>query len=339
MGWQDESIPAKKGTVDAPRDWMKDSIPVNKAPEPPGFLSQMGDMAVDAGKGALGYLATLGHKLDSYTGAPVRAMVGAAQDGKADPIAYGLNQFGDDPAKAPTGKQIVMKAGLNDTKHLSDLIPGAYIDRNKDTSFFDPRVQKGGMLDPSAADVGGLAMNVATDPTTWLTAGGGGIAQAGEALAATNAGSKLAGGLAQAGAKASSALSHVGPLAGGYGGGLLAETLGLPRRVGHVIGAAVTSPTVLNTAGRLANQAVKYAEPIGLGLDQLSHQGEPGMPSSLQDLVLKNPQIMSQMAPQLQGPLQSIMQKSDQPDSPSHYDPPKAPEPLDVSQKKYSSDG
>lgn len=255
-----------------------------KAPDSPGILSQAGDLAVDAGKGAVGLLAAAGHKLDSVTGAPVRAMIGAAQDGKADPFGAAVHQFGRDPSEAPTGKQIVMKAGLDDTKHLSDVLPGLYMDRNKGTSFWDPRIQKGGMLDPSAADAGGLAMNIATDPLTYIP--GGMLAKGGEALATSNLGSKVAGGLAQAGAKAGSTLDRLGPIASGYGGGLVAEALGVPKHVGHVVGMAITSPEVRsiagNTAGRVATQAsqgANYAEPVGLGLDQLGHQGEPGLPN------------------------------------------------------------
>lgn len=59
-------------------------------------------------------------KLDSYTGAPTRAAIGAAQDGK-NPLSAFTGAWGEDPAKAPTGRQIMTKAGVSDeqTKGLT----------------------------------------------------------------------------------------------------------------------------------------------------------------------------------------------------------------------------
>lgn len=49
---------------------------------------------------------------DSYTGAPTRAAIGAAQEGK-NPLPAFKQQFGEDPNLAPSGKDIVMKAGVS----------------------------------------------------------------------------------------------------------------------------------------------------------------------------------------------------------------------------------
>lgn len=57
-------------------------------------------------------IAAAGRFVDSYTGAPARAAVGAAQDGN-NPISAFANQFGGDPSKAPTGYDIASKVTDN----------------------------------------------------------------------------------------------------------------------------------------------------------------------------------------------------------------------------------
>jgi hypothetical protein len=51
-------------------------------------------------------ISDAGRKVDSYTGAPVRAALGALQDNKPVMKAF-TNQWGEDPDKAPTGRQLV----------------------------------------------------------------------------------------------------------------------------------------------------------------------------------------------------------------------------------------
>jgi hypothetical protein len=74
--------------------------------EPPGLLKRIGT-------GVLQGAATAGKFVDSYTGAPTRAAVGAAIDGK-NPFGAGWDQLGEDPSKAPTGKDIALKVGVSD---------------------------------------------------------------------------------------------------------------------------------------------------------------------------------------------------------------------------------
>lgn len=60
-------------------------------------------------------LSKVGSAIDSVTGAPTRSAIGAAQSGK-NPITAFANQFSEDPNQAPTGKDIVVKAGVPDRR-------------------------------------------------------------------------------------------------------------------------------------------------------------------------------------------------------------------------------
>lgn len=73
------------------------------------------------GSAILSMIGKVGKAVDTYTGAPMRAGIGAAQnaDSPGDILpnaasAFG-KQFGADPETAPTGKAIVEKAGVPDT--------------------------------------------------------------------------------------------------------------------------------------------------------------------------------------------------------------------------------
>lgn len=70
------------------------------------------------GNGAMAGINAVGRTVDRFTGAPMRAAIGAAQNADTPtdiPIAAikaGWNQFGADPDKAPTGEDIVKRAGV-----------------------------------------------------------------------------------------------------------------------------------------------------------------------------------------------------------------------------------
>lgn len=67
------------------------------------------------GQELLSGLVSAAETIDSYTGAPVRAGIGAAQDGRGfgGALSAAASQFGEDPKTAPTGKQIRKKAGID----------------------------------------------------------------------------------------------------------------------------------------------------------------------------------------------------------------------------------
>lgn len=83
-----------------------------QAQSDPGFMNSYV-------KPALGLIGAAANKVDSYTGAPTRAAIGAAENApsiSAAPgaaLSAGLKQFGADPSTAPSGKQLLSGAGMN----------------------------------------------------------------------------------------------------------------------------------------------------------------------------------------------------------------------------------
>ena len=102
------------------------------------------------------------NKIDSYSGAPVRAAIGAAQESE-NPLSAFANQFGEDNSLAPTGKQLAQKAGVPNNS-LSEIMPGIYTDDPKQAEKWFTFL-KGGPADISASGVAGLGLEIATDPT------------------------------------------------------------------------------------------------------------------------------------------------------------------------------
>jgi len=134
----------------------------------PSMLDQLSDAASSVGKGALQAVGAVGKKIDSYTGAPVRAAIGAAQNGEGlmGSLAAAKNQFGQNSDLAPTGKDIATKAGLDATTPLSQRIPWAFTDKPGLTL----QAKKGGLLDVTPAGAAGLGIDLAADPL--MLAGG-----------------------------------------------------------------------------------------------------------------------------------------------------------------------
>jgi hypothetical protein len=99
-------------------------------------------------------VAAVGRKVDSFTGAPARAAIGAMQDGKS-PLAAFAGQFGEDPESAPTGKEIAAKAGLSTEDSIKLPLVGLTGER----------------LKVSPAGMAGLGVDVFADPTIFIPAG------------------------------------------------------------------------------------------------------------------------------------------------------------------------
>lgn len=72
--------------------------------------------------GILSDVAYIAEGIDRVTGAPVRAAIGAAQEGQ-NPLSAAFDQFGEPSHLAPTGKQIVEKAGVSDEPIVGDYSP------------------------------------------------------------------------------------------------------------------------------------------------------------------------------------------------------------------------
>jgi hypothetical protein len=109
--------------------------------------------------GILGTVAKAARTYDSYTGAPVRAAIGAVQEGQGlmGAVRRAQETFGADTEqdtgsvkRAPTGKEIAERAGLS-----------------KDRTLFSLPL----IGDVSPAGLAGLAVDVAADPTNLIPVG------------------------------------------------------------------------------------------------------------------------------------------------------------------------
>lgn len=124
------------------------------------------DVASTDDSGILDYIGRAASTVDSYTGAPVRSAVGAAQEGN-NPFSAYANQFGEDPGSAPSGKQLAMRAGLSD----------------------DPLVQRkndlSGLSNLTPANMAGFALETVLDPMSLIPAIGTGGKIVGRGLRAT----------------------------------------------------------------------------------------------------------------------------------------------------------
>lgn len=150
--------------------------PKGGAFDPDQFLSDVGATTKQDdsnGNPLLKGIQKVGEFVDSYTGAPVRASIGALQDGK-NPVAAYTQQFGGNPQKAPTGKQIAEKAGISD-EALGSFTGQEAIDAFRKyggaagmglsgAMSMMPDALKERTYSPSKSDVAGLAIDIAADP-------------------------------------------------------------------------------------------------------------------------------------------------------------------------------
>jgi len=124
------------------------------------------------GQRALETVSEVGSFIDKYTGAPARSALNAAIDNE-NPISAYVTQFGEDPEKAPTGKDIAKKVGVSDQPAFNLPVIG----------------------DVSPAGFVGLGVDILADPTTVIPVGAIAKATAKTGVAVTK-------GIAKTGAKA-----------------------------------------------------------------------------------------------------------------------------------------
>lgn len=138
-----------------------------------------------AGSGITRGFGKISQALDKVTGAPIRAGVYRAMQGKPEE-AFGaaIQQFGEDPTKAPSGKDIAYEAGLSKEPYIRTPI------------IMNPYTGKEGTLRVSPAGIAGALGEMALDPTSYIPASSVGHAATalGKGLSATAgfAGRKLA---------------------------------------------------------------------------------------------------------------------------------------------------
>lgn len=149
------------------------------------------------GQKVLNGIGMAGRAIDSVTGAPTRAAIFAAQRGQS-PLNAAISQFGDSES-APTGKMIAQQAGIPDeefspeAKNIASMAihaspVGSVISRVLPDSVKDK------LSHLTKADVAGLGVDLAADPTNLIPAGKGivnGLAKTGEFLGDAVKGSYL----------------------------------------------------------------------------------------------------------------------------------------------------
>lgn len=96
MGWKDRAIPVSSEPQNSSGSWRDRAQPVEET-------------------GIVANLQKFGKKVDSYTGAPSRAAASKLIEGEPLQAMTDFGRaWGNDPAKAPTAKDLAIKVGIND---------------------------------------------------------------------------------------------------------------------------------------------------------------------------------------------------------------------------------
>lgn len=167
-------------------NWEKAPLDSEKPDEWDNLIQEYGIPALQSvGAGITHGFGKVAQALDKVTGAPIRAGVYRAMQGKPEE-AFGaaIQQFGEDPTKAPSGKDIAYEAGLSKEPYIRTPI------------IMNPYTGKEGTLRVSPAGIAGGAIEMGLDPTSYVSGASIGKAAAalGKGLSATAgfAGRKLA---------------------------------------------------------------------------------------------------------------------------------------------------
>lgn len=170
IGGMPGSPPAAKGLTDAEMDAMEADPSKGDLTTPSGSALKTGLKAAGTG---LAYGAKV---LDVPRGALTAPLVGSALEGLTGKKVYSgqdyLNAINPlTTEKFPSSSEMMDRAGIPSGAKLSDYVPG-YSNPGQGKHWFSP--EKGGMLDPTLRGAGGLALDTATDPLTYLTLGAAG---------------------------------------------------------------------------------------------------------------------------------------------------------------------
>ena len=192
MSWRERAKPVEQPSQEG--GWRSRAKPIETkeamSPVDKGFQAVEG-----AGEAVLsmpvvrGSLEFIGDKFERYVDAPVRAQIGALQEGQGflDSIKAGGKQLGEKTLPTtPSGKEIMARAGVPTTS-LSEVAPSLFSETGEGA-----KLKRGGILDASPAGVFG----VLTQPSTFAIPG-----------------SVVAGTASKVGAGATKAASQVGKLA------------------------------------------------------------------------------------------------------------------------------
>lgn len=142
-------------------------------PEDEGMMSKVGSFLVED------VLAPVGTAIDQYGGgASTRAAIGELMTpgkGVGDAASAFMQQYGEDPTLAPTGKQLAQRMGASETS-LSQVLPSLYSETGEGLAL-----ERGGMFDPTASGAAGLGIELVADPLNLIP--GVGIAKGTKASA------------------------------------------------------------------------------------------------------------------------------------------------------------
>lgn len=163
-----------------------------QAPEAQVDLSQLSDeelnrlaFNVEKPQAEKGLLQTVGETVDKYTGAPTRAALSELtrtenEFAKPKPSFFGnlvsagkafANQFGEDPALAPTGRDIAVSRGGLSGQNVKGGVSSFQAAKGgiAPEAVAPEQIQKGNTVMP--ADVAGLAIDIAADPLNLVPVG------------------------------------------------------------------------------------------------------------------------------------------------------------------------
>jgi hypothetical protein len=230
-------------------------------------------------------VASAGSAIDSVTGAPTRAALGQIQKGASprETIGAFADQFGADPEKAPSGRDLARGFGAYDMP-ASDAVPGLYNETGEGW-----RLQRGGTADFTPEGVIGTGLDVATDWTNLFPveaaaklAGKVGVTGAKMAGGLALDGAELAGKVATKAADLATPGLELGTKAANLGGG--AVDLGK-----DIFGTTVNAVKKIAAPRRAENwdEMVKIGRDIGLDPSEMSEAIEFG-PDSFVSRTMRN---------------------------------------------------
>jgi len=152
-------------------DWRTRAQPVSDWRSRAILKSEAQPVEIEEPSLAQKALETAGKVLD-YPGGLVRTGLAGASDVVAGTDVFKPGDWGRAfRGQAPTGSEILERAGMEEGAKLSDVLP-IYSETGEGLAL-----QKGGWADPSARGVAGFVAEQAVDPLNWITLGGASAAK------------------------------------------------------------------------------------------------------------------------------------------------------------------
>ncbi len=157
-------------------EFNPDAYLASKAFDPDKYLAAK-TLPPAAQKGLIGKaLDSIGETYDKYVSAPARAGVSKLQDGEPlDSVGAWWDQIGKDPKTAPSGRDLAVKAGADESKYKTPEWLKEYYNKVKqsDPKYYDELKSKHPYVGEETmgggnADLYGAGLNIAVDPVAML---------------------------------------------------------------------------------------------------------------------------------------------------------------------------